>query len=177
LPFKDTNYNPGLAFANPVIYKNQLIGILLLALEHESNGKDGLESGGWNYITLSGVYFFNPCFSVQLKLWAGLLDPIYPELGGGGNPDLYNYRGNGLIALDYRSLDDKFWVSTIINPRNKIGRFNTQLELNLQLNDKANQYLFFQWYNGYGESLLEYNQYSSMVRAGFAIKPLMRSLN
>ena len=41
---------------------------------------------------------------------------------------------------------------------------------------KSNQYLFIQWYNGYGESLLDYNKYSSMVRAGICIKPPLRNL-
>ncbi|MDR1895858.1 MAG: phospholipase A [Prevotellaceae bacterium] len=176
-PFKDNNYNPGLVFIKPVIHENQLRGVFNLALEHESNGKDSLESRGWNHLVLSGVYFFNPCFSVQAKLWTGFLDRGEKDLNGGGNPDLYKYRGYGLVAFYFRSLDDRFLVSATINPRNKIGRFNTELELNVKLNSKANQYFFIQWYNGYGESLLEYNRYSSMLRAGIAVKPPLRSLH
>jgi len=115
-PFKDSNYNPGLIIGKPLINKNGLIGAVSIALEHESNGKDSLDSRGWNYAVLSGMYFFNSCFSVQGKLWAGFLDQGEPELEGGGNPDLYKYRGYGLIAFNYRSLNDKLWVSAIINP-------------------------------------------------------------
>jgi phospholipase A1 len=174
-PFDDNNYNPGLAFVKPVIPGNQLKGIVIVAYEHESNGKDSLESRSWDYLTLSGTYFFNTYFSVQAKVWTGILGQPDEDCGGGGNPDLYNYRGYGLISLNYRSFNDKLLASAIINPRKKFGNFNIQLELNFKLNAKANQYFFIQWYNGYGESLLEYNRHSSMLRAGICIKPLLRS--
>jgi phospholipase A1 len=175
-PFEDSNYNPGLLLAKPVIYKNQLRGVACIALEHESNGKDSLDSRGWEYLVLSGLYFFNPNFTVQAKIWAGFLDHGDPDLDGGGNPDFYKYRGFGLIAMNYRSLNDKFWVSAIINPRKKLGNFNTQLELNIKLNAKTNQYFFIQWYSGYCENMLNYNKHTSMVRAGICIKPPLRNL-
>ncbi|MDR3140944.1 MAG: phospholipase A [Tannerellaceae bacterium] len=173
-PFGDNNYNPGLTFVKPVIYKNQLRGVAGISFEHESNGKDSVESRSWDYLALSGVYFFNASFSIQAKVWAGILSQPDKDYGGGGNPDLYEYRGYGLIALNYRSLKDKFRAAAIINPRTKFGNVNIQLEVNLKLNPKANQYFFVQWYNGYGESLLEYNRYTSMIRAGICIKPPLR---
>ena len=63
-----------------------------------------------------------------------------------------------------------------INPRKKFGDFNMQLELNFKLNSKSNQYLLVQWYQGYGDSLLDYNKYSSMIRVGICIKPPLRNL-
>jgi phospholipase A1 len=175
-PFRDNNYNPGISLIKHVIYKKQLRGTAIVAFEHESNGRDSLDSRGWNYFVLSGVYFFNACFSAQAKIWAGWLDKGDDDLEGSGNPDLYRYRGYGLVALNYRSLNDKFWASAVINPRTKFGRFNTQVELNFRRSPKSNQYFFIQWYNGYGESLLEYNQYTSMLRVGICIKPPLRNL-
>jgi phospholipase A1 len=174
-PFKDSNYNPGLILVKPMIYRNHLYGIASFAFEHESNGKDSFDSRGWNYFALSHVYFFNANFSIQTKIWAGWLDRGDDDLEGGGNTDLYKYRGYGLLAYNYRSSNDKFGASVIINPRNKFGRFNTQIELNFKVSEKANQYFFIQWYNGYGESLLDYNKYTSMLRMGICIKPPMRN--
>lgn len=168
-PFGDTNYNPGLTLVKPFIHQNKLHGMLSFAFEHESNGKDSVDSRSCNYFVLTGVYFFNASLSVQGKIWAGWL--------GNENKNLYSkYRGYGLVAMNYRTINDKFWVSAVINPREKIGNFNTQLELNLKLSPKANQYLFVQWYQGYGESLLDYDQYTSMIRAGICIKPPLRNL-
>ncbi|MBI9067111.1 MAG: phospholipase A [Salinivirgaceae bacterium] len=167
-PFSDNNYNPGLMLMRPILYNNHLKGIGTLAFEHESNGLDSIKSRSWNYLTVSGVYFFNASFSVQAKLWAGKL--------GSENMDLYKYKGYGLLAINYRDLRDRFGCSLILNPNSNLSSINTQFELNFRPSKKANQYLFLQWYNGYAEGLLEYNKYSSMLRVGICIKPPIRSL-
>lgn len=166
-PFSDNNYNPGLMLMRPVLHKNQLMGLAMIAFEHESNGLDSLKSRSWNYLTVSGVYFFNASFSVQVKAWAGKM--------GTGNDDLYKYKGYGLLAINFRDLNDRFGCSLIVNPTSDISRVNTQFELNFRPNKNSNQYLFLQWYNGYAEGLLAYREYSSMVRIGICIKPPMRS--
>lgn len=165
-PFSDNNYNPGLVLAKPIIRNNKLQGMALFAFEHESNGKDGLDSRSWNYLTLSGAYFYNIYFWIQAKVWYGWLD--------GKNPDLFSYKGYGLLALNYKSVNDRLGASLVINPCKKA--VNTQLELIFMPNKNANQYLFIQWFQGYGESLLEYHRYSSMARLGICIRPAMRNL-
>ena len=168
-PFTDNNYNPGLAIAKSIIFKNKLQGIGIIAFEHESNGKsDSLESRGWNYFMLTGTYFYNLNFTIQAKTWAG-----WPSKY---NKDIFDYKGYGLIAINYRDINNKIWITATINPRNKFKSFNTQLELNFKLNSKANQYIFVQWHNGYGESLLEYNKFTSAIRIGICIKPPFQNL-
>ena len=162
-PFGDMNFNPGLTLGKPIILENKLRGMLSFAFEHESNGKDSIDSRNWNYFVLSGAYFFNANFSAQGKLWAGWY--------GGANSDLYKYRGFSLFAFNYRTTNDKLWASVVINPTLKLGRINTTVELNFKLNSKLNQYVFVQWYNGHAEGLYEYKNYSSMVRIGICIKP------
>lgn len=107
-PFGDSNYNPGLVITAPIIRDNTLRGVMSFAFEHESNGRDGLDSRSWNYFTLSGVYFYNICFWIQAKVWYGWL--------GEENSDLFKFRGYGLLALNYKSLSDRFGASIIINP-------------------------------------------------------------
>jgi phospholipase A1 len=170
-PFQDNNYNPGLVLIKPIIIKNRLYGAINIALEHESNGEDGLKSRGWNYLMLSGIYFYNPCFSVQAKVWNGILSKADEEHGEVGNPDLFKYRGYGMFVLNYRSLNDKFGASLVINPCAK--NVNSQLEVSYKPN-KRNQYIFLQWYQGYCENMLEYNLYFSMLRVGICIKPPIR---
>ncbi|MCK3683101.1 phospholipase A [Maribellus sp. YY47] len=168
-PFADNNYNPGLALAKPIVVNNKLGGIGILAFEHESNGiGDSLKSRSWNYFVFTGTYFYNMYFTVQAKVWAGGVSD--------DNPDLLAYRGYGLVAVNYRSKSDRLWISAIVNPLNNLTSFNTQLELNFKIAPKFNQYLFVQWYNGYGERLLEYNQYTSMIRIGICIKPPLRNI-
>jgi len=173
-PFEDNTYNPGLMLIKPVIKDNRLLGVASLALEHESNGKDSLDSRGWNYLVFSGLYNFNSAFSVQLKLWAGILDQGYPDLDGGGNPDYFKYRGYGLLGFHFKSPNDMVRLSAYINPRPDFGHFNTEAELNFKFKAKSIQYLYIQWYNGYCENMLDYNRYTSMVRAGICFKSPFR---
>ncbi len=107
-PFADNNYNPGLALAKPVVVNNKLGGVGILAFEHESNGiGDSLKSRSWNYFVFTGTWFYNMYFSIQAKVWAGWVSD--------DNPDLLDYRGYGLLAVNYRSKNDRLWISGIVN--------------------------------------------------------------
>lgn len=165
-PFKDNNYNPSLAFFTPIIRNNHLRGMGVISIEHESNGRDSVDSRSWNFLGVSFTYFFNMQISGQIKIWPGIID-------GKNNKDLYDYKGYGMIALSYRSLQDKVKFSLVLNPRKKISSINTQMDFSYRVNKKANVYLFAQWYNGYGEGLLDYNKYRSMIRIGLSLRPDM----
>lgn len=63
LPFPDNNFNPGLSIGKLIIRNNQLKKIAIFSFEHESNGRDSIDSRDWNYFS-----FFLPislrCVSV-----------------------------------------------------------------------------------------------------------------
>lgn len=162
LPFKDSNFNPGLALAKPVSFEDRLWGITSLAVEHESNGRDSIYSRSWNYLTGSVTYFHNNSLSFNAKAWIGFLAEE--------NEDLFNYKGYGFVAANFRTKNDKLRLTATINPR-RIGKFNTIMEVNYKPISSLNQYLFLQWYQGYAENLLDYNMRTSMFRIGFSIKP------
>ena len=166
-PVADNNYNPGLLLTRPIIHKNSFKGMLALSFEHESNGRKGAENRSWNFFTFSGTYFFNSYFFAQAKIWYGWL--------GEDNTELYECRGFGLLALNYRGANNLVAVSFVLNPIKDFS-VNTQLEVSYKINKRANQFLFLQWYNGRGENLLNYNRHTSMVRAGICIKSPLRNL-
>ncbi len=100
---------------------------------------------------------------MQFKIW--------PGWAGEDNSDIYDYRGWGLVAVNYCSFNERFLFSAVVTPRNRFRDFNTQLEMSVKLGRNANQFTFIQWNQGYGEGLMDYNQYTSMVRIGICIKP------
>lgn len=85
------------------------------------------------------------------------------------------YKGYGLLALNYQSKSDRLWVSLILNPTNKFNNVNTTVEINFKPGANVNQFLFLQYFSGYGENMLDYTHYLSMVRLGICIKPSIKN--
>lgn len=164
LPMHDLNFNPGIGLGHLIIHHNKYIGKGYLMVEHESNGRDSTASRSWNRITLATALVLSNNVEAQFKIWAPIVDGKY-------NKDLLKYNGIFQVAANYRTDDKRFNCGLILTKRKTWGSFNTQIELSYKFNNKENQYFFLQYYNGYGENLLDYNKFKSMLRIGFVIKP------
>ena len=166
-PFRDTNFNPGIGFGRYLISDdNNYMGSLFLQLEHESNGKDSLNSRSWDFLSLSGKYYFNDRLFFRAKAWLPLVLLI-----DNTNTDLLTYKGYGNFSLDYRTKNERWWFNANITPRDNLITMNTTLSAAFKVSKKFNQYLFFELYNGRGDSLLDYKQYDIKLRIGMCIKP------
>ena len=165
LPMRDLNFNPGIGLAKLLIVKDRLVGKANLLIEHESNGKDGDDSRSWNRITLGANIFVDPNFMVFGKFWIPIID-------GENNKDILDYCGIYQVGMSMRSRNQRFGAAVILTKRRGWDlSYNTIIELNYKLFPKENQYLFLQYYNGYGEGLLDYNKFHSRLRVGLVIKP------
>ena len=165
-PFRDINFNPTIGLGRPLIANNRYLGDISLQLEHESNGKDEDDSRSWNKISFSSIIVFNNHWNFFGKLWIPFVD-------GENNPDLVRYKGYGTFAANYRH-HEKYNFSFILNPRPGLGNANFTINAAYRLFKKENQYLFFEFYNGYGEGLLDYKEHHQRFRLGFVIKPNFR---
>ncbi|MFT3993593.1 MAG: phospholipase A [Dysgonomonas sp.] len=163
-PFRDNNYNPGIGIGKYIIEKNQLRGGILVAFEHESNGREEKESRSWNYISINGKYFINMLLSIGFKVWI-------PYVDGGENKDLLEHRGLGTISFNAITGNRKWWITTELTPRKGWGNINTVVSLGYKPSGKMNQSFFLRFSDGLGESLLNYNKYSTNLRIGICIKP------
>lgn len=164
LPMRDLNFNPGIGLGHLIIRHNKYIGKAYLMLEHESNGRDSIDSRSWNKITFSWALVLNDNWETQFKTWIPIID-------GENNKDILKYNGIFQFAVNYRTCNKRLQIGALITQRKAWFGFNTQLELSYKFNKRENQFFFIQYYNGYGENLLEYNQYKNMIRVGFVIKP------
>lgn len=165
LPMHDLNFNPGLGWSKPFFNKDRYVGKLTLLLEHESNGRDSIQSRSWNRISIGGSVLIDPWIMVYGKVWIPIID-------GQNNRDILNYCGIYQTGVEIATLDRKFiWDITFVKRKGWNLNFNTIFEFSWRFHKKSNQYFFLQYYNGYGESLLDYNQFHSRLRAGIVIKP------
>jgi len=64
---------------------------------------------------------------------------------------------------------------TLVKRAGNFFNYNTILELAWRFSRKSNQYFFLQYYNGYGEGLLDYKVFKSQLRVGIVIKPQLFS--
>lgn len=169
LPMTDLNFNPGVGLAKPIFVKDRFIGKAMMLLEHESNGKNGQDSRSWNKISFGASIMVDPNFIIHGKVWIPIID-------GENNKDILDYCGIYQMGMSYTSPNKRFGASVLLVKRRGWElNYNTTLEFSYQLTKNANQYLFVQYYNGYGEGLLEYNKFHSQLRAGIVIKPRLFS--
>ena len=165
LPFHDLNFNPGIGISRHIILKNRLVGKVTMMLEHESNGRDGIQSRSWNKISWSGEAYIAPTLMAHAKFWIPIVDGLY-------NRDILRYSGIYQAGFQAVSLNDK-WVldMTMVKRKGWNLNFNTIVQLGYRINHNSNQFIMLQYYNGYGECLLDYTQYHSRLRIGLLIRP------
>lgn len=165
-PMTDLNFNPGIGLTKPLFVKDRFIGKASIILEHESNGKAGDDSRSWNRVSLAGNILIDPTMMVHGKVWIPIVD-------GENNRDLLDYYGLYQFGITYMPPSKRMVFSVILTKRKGWNPFNynTVLEFSYKLFNNENQYFFVQYYNGYGEGLLEYNKFKSQLRAGIVIKP------
>jgi outer membrane phospholipase A len=170
-PFYDTSYMPELLFESQhVVDPGSRGGMKFLgyqvALKHESNGKAGPTSR-----SLNTAYFRTALAFGRLDGWNLLLVPrVFTYVGDlSNNHDLRTYRGYGdITAVLGRNDGPALSVNTRLARRGTV-----QADLTLPLkSDKFFDfatYFLIQYWDGYGESLLDYNRRTTMVRAGFSL--------
>ncbi|MDE5869609.1 MAG: phospholipase A [Muribaculaceae bacterium] len=165
MPMRDLNFNPGIGWSFPFFSKGRYAGKFTLLLEHESNGRDGDASRSWNKISFCASTMVNEWLMVHSKFWIPIVD-------GMNNKDILKYSGIFQGGFAVTTPNKRFgWALTLVKRKGWNMNFNTILEFNWKILKNTNEYLFVQYYNGYGENMLDYNVFHSRLRAGIVIKP------
>lgn len=169
MPMTDLNFNPGIGLTKPLFVKGRFVGKVSLIAEHESNGRDGAASRSWNRISLAGSIMIDPHILVHSKVWLPIID-------GSENKDILNYCGIYQIGTSVTSTNGRMGLAVnLVKRKGWKLNYNTTVEFNYRIFPRDNQYLFVQYYNGYGEGLLAYKEFHSMLRVGLVIKPKLFS--
>lgn len=165
MPMRDLNFNPGIGWTFPFFSKGRYAGKLTILLEHESNGRDGDASRSWNKISFSGSTIIDRWLSINAKAWIPIID-------GMNNKDILHYSGICQCGFVVNTPDRNLIWSLLLTKRlGNIFNYNITAEFSWRIWKRSNQYFFLQYYNGYGENLLDYNKFRSRLRVGFVIKP------
>lgn len=169
-PFRETNHEPDL-FAE---YRRNGIDSVLtdpvyrLGFVHQSNGQDMPNSRSWNRIYVQGI-FNTPFLIYNLKIWHRLKEGSKLSIldsRGDDNPGITDYVGDFELMLIKKFAEQTFTL-ILHNNLQKDNRGSMQLDWSFPLNENYRGYI--QFYNGYGESLIDYNKPVERIGAGFLI--------
>lgn len=106
---------------------------------------------------------------IHAKFWIPIVD-------GENNKDLLKYKGIFQIGTQFMTNDNR-WKFGLLLVKRKDWKpnFNIIGEIKYRFSRKADWSIFLQYYNGYGEDLLNYKMFKSQLRAGIVITPPMFS--
>ncbi len=172
-PFRETNYQPELFYSLPLNWHpNGADTLLRLGAEHESNGRTQLLSRSWNRVYLQGFYAKDN-YLLSLRPWYRLPEdekdaPLDPD--GDDNPDIDDYMGyfeaTGVVAID--QLEFSAMLRNNLRGDNKGA---AELGLSFPLWGRVKGYA--QYFNGYGESLIDYDHRIERIGVGVLITDML----
>ncbi|WP_158654850.1 phospholipase A [Helicobacter mesocricetorum] len=158
-PFRESNYEPKLYLSYPIKDYPLFFHRIDVGYMHQSNGGDVLNSRSWDRLFIKGIYSKND-FIMGLKMWYRIPENRDKD----DNPDITNYLGFGELFLGYLYSKHLFTFSI----RNNLKYSNKGAVLvDYSYPIYKNLYFYLQYFNGYGESLRDYN--NSINRVGIGV--------
>ena len=173
-PFRENNYEP------EVYYQWQtdwdVLGYRInrfdIGINHQSNGQNGLKSRSWNRIYATALFSdVNSLYYV--KAWYRLpeeektfpLDPI-----GDDNPDITDFIGRAEFGYGFKWGKVEFLSKLTNNLSFDDNRGSIEVNVTYPINNRYD--LLLQYFNGYGDSLIDYNRHQQRIGLGIQLKLL-----
>ena len=164
-PFRETNYEPEASLIFRTNYEILGLNARLLGLtfNHQSNGRADPLSRSWNRIMMN-IGFERDNFALMLRPWYRIEEDSKDD----NNPDIKNYIGRGDLTAFYRWNDHDF--SLMLRHSLKGGddaHGAAQFDWVFPISGKLRGH--FQLFDGYGESLIDYNHRATYVGLGVSL--------
>lgn len=164
-PFRETNYEPEASLIFRTNY--DLLGLnwrmLGLTINHQSNGRSDPLSRSWNRVMLN-LGFEKDNFALMVRPWYRFEEKREDD----NNPDIKNYIGRGDMTAFYRYKEHDF--SLMLRHTLKGGDENrgaVQFDWSFPISGRLRGQ--FQLFDGYGESLIDYNHRATYVGLGVSL--------
>lgn len=164
-PFRETNYEPEASLMFRTNY--EILGLnarlLGVTLNHQSNGRSDPFSRSWNRVIFN-LGFEKDNFALMLRPWYRVEEDAKDD----NNPDIKDYIGRGDLTAFYRKGDNEF--SLMLRHSLKGGdRSNGAVQFDWAFPITGKLRGHFQLFDGYGESLIDYNHKATYVGLGVSL--------
>jgi Outer membrane phospholipase A len=163
-PFRETSYEPEMILAYRTDY--EIAGFrgrfINLGMVHQSNGRSEELSRSWNRVYAQ--------FGFERDNLALLVRPWYriPENAeDDDNPDIEDYLGHGDLQVVYRKGRNAYSLLLRNNFKSTDNRGAVKLNWSFPLYGRLKGYV--QYFNGYGESLIDYNHSQQSFGLGVSL--------
>lgn len=158
-PFREINYEPEIIFKYPLHIKAftgefKSIGV---SFTHQSNGRELPYSRSWNRIIFDLSYEIDS-WIVSVRPWIRLSDGEKDD-----NPAITDYIGDGELNLSYSYNRHQFYT-VITHPFNQFQGGSVQLNYIFPIKGHVRGHL--QAFQGYGETLIDYNNKQTTIGIG-----------
>lgn len=166
-PFRETNHEPEVfvLFENDWRFLGWKNSLVQLGLSHQSNGKSDELSRSWNRLYAQLVFERESLF-IGLKPWYRLPEDEAED----DNPDIQDYLGHGELWMGYKRGPHTYSLML----RNDLltgGKGALQLDWSFPLYGRFRGYL--QYFNGYGESLIDYDANTHRIGVGLELTEML----
>tara|TARA_R110002126_G_scaffold69922_3_gene176305 strand:- start:8492 stop:9394 length:903 start_codon:yes stop_codon:yes gene_type:complete len=173
-PFRETNHEPEvfMLFNNDwkiAGFTNSFLGV---GAVHQSNGQTNQLSRSWNRIYGSAIFDRGP-FALGLRVWWRIPEDAKEDINsakGDDNPDIGSYMGNFELTGVY-GLDEHRFTMLLRNNLRDNNRGAVELTWSYPIIGTLRVYT--QYFDGYGESLIDYNHHNQRIGIGIALNDLL----
>ncbi len=168
-PFRDTNHEPEAWLQFDTDWelfwgiKSRLIQV---GAWHQSNGRTEPLSRSWNRLYANFV-FEKGDFAFSIKPWWRIPEDDDDD----DNPDIQRYLGYGELWAAYKLHDHTFSLMFRNNLRSSGNKGAVELGWSFPLFKKLKGYV--QYFNGYGQTILDYNDSANTIGVGLALSDIL----
>ncbi|MDP2787910.1 MAG: phospholipase A [Pseudomonadota bacterium] len=166
--FRESNYEPEAMLVFRTNY--DLAGLtgrfINLGLVHQSNGRPEALSRSWNRV-YAQFGFERGNFALLIRPWYRIPENAAED----DNPDIEDYLGHGDLLATYKDGGSSYSLMLRNNLKSSSNRGAIQASWSFPLHGRLRGYV--QYFNGYGESLIDYNYSQQSLGIGVSLTDWM----
>lgn len=167
-PFRDTNHEPEAWAQWNTDW--EILGVrgklMQFGIWHQSNGRMEPISRSWNRV-YANIIFEKGRWGFGIKPWYRIPEDEEND----NNPDIERYYGHGELRAAYKQKDHTLTFMLRNNGRTSNNKGAVELGWSFPLYKKLKGYV--QYFNGYGQTILDYNHSSNTFGMGIALSDIL----